>query len=104
MRPSGDDGESSDRAAARDQHPLAQKRPGPIDGVQRHRQRLGESRLVDRDVLGDLVTLPFLGHQALPERALDVRHRHGAAVKAHVQALVLLPLEAVLAALAGSAR
>ena len=50
------------------------------------------------------MTLPLLGHQALPERALDVRHRHGAAIEAHVQALVLLALEAILAAIAGPAR
>ena len=39
-------------------HPLAQKRAGPVDRMQRHRQRLSERRLVDRDAVGHLVALP----------------------------------------------
>ena len=56
------------------------------------------------NALGDLVALRGEGDEALAEGALDVRERHGAAVEAHVQALVRQALEAVGAGAAGTAR
>lgn len=50
------------------------------------------------------MALPFLSNQTLAEGALVMRHRHGTAVKAHLQAVVLLPRQAIAAGIAGAAR
>ena len=72
--------------------------------MQDDRERLGKGRLVDRDTVGYLVALPGFSDKALTKRSLNVRHWHRAAIEAHVQALVLLAPQAVVTAIAGSAR
>src|SRR4029079_12366303 len=51
----------------------------------------------------DLVALPGFSDETLAKRALNVRHRHRAAIEAHVEAVVLLTLQAVLTSVAGPA-
>ena len=104
VRARGDDGKRTDRTAAGDENALAEQRARPRDRMQGHGERLGKSGLVDRDAVVDLVALPFLGDKALAKCALNMRHRHRAAVEAHVQAVVLLAAQAVLADVAGPAR
>jgi hypothetical protein len=50
------------------------------------------------------VALPAFSDETLAKRSLNMRHWHCAAIKAHVQALVLLALQAIVTAIAGSAR
>ena len=69
----GDDGERADRAAAGDEHALAQQRAGARHRVQGDGERLGKGGFVDRDAVADLVALPRLGNEALAEGALNVR-------------------------------
>src|SRR5215468_6464938 len=68
--------------------------------MQCHGERLGKGGFVDRDTVSDLVALPFLGNEALAESSLNMRHRHRASVKAHVEAVVLQPLQTVLTGVA----
>ena len=72
--------------------------------MQHDRERLRKSRFVDRDTVGDLVALPGFGDEMLAKRTLNVRHRHRAAIEAHVEAVVLLALQAIVTGIAGPAR
>jgi hypothetical protein len=90
-------------------HPVTRTRlpsndPARHDGVQDDGKGLGKGSLVDGDAVGDLVALPGFSDETLAKGALNMRHRHRAAVKAHVQALVLLALQAIVASVAGPAR
>jgi len=49
------------------------------------------------------MTLPGLSDENLAKSSLNMRHWHRAAIKAHVQALVLLALQAIVASVAGPA-
>jgi hypothetical protein len=89
---------------AGDQHALAEQRPGTVDGVQRHRQRLGHRAFAVADMVCQLVRLAGVADDALAEGALHMRHAHCAAVVAHVQAVVVLALLAIAALAAGPAR
>lgn len=104
VRLGGDDRQCPDRTAAGDEDALSDQRSRAGDGVKGDGKWLGHRCLVDRHTVGDLVALPVLGDQALAERALNMRHHHGAAIEAHVQALVLLPDEAIGAGIARAAR
>ena len=101
--PRGDHDQRADRAAAGDQHALAEQRPGPAHGVQRtdSGSAIAPRR---RSAVATSLRLRRLDHDLLAERALHVRRAHGAAVVAHVQAMVLQPLLAVAAQAAGPAR
>ena len=68
--------------------------------MQRYRQRLRHGRLTGAQAIGRHA-LQGVRHQNLTESALNMRERHGAAIKPHVQALVV---QAFLAEAAGSAR
>ena len=58
--------------------------------MQADRQGFGQSGLGQAQVIGNRVGLVALDDQLFAERALDVGKRHGAAVKTHVQAVVVL--------------
>jgi hypothetical protein len=62
---------------------------GAVYRVQRHRQRLGHRALAVGDVLCQPMRLAHVDHDLLPECTLYVGHAHGAAVVAHVEAVVL---------------
>ena len=100
----GDDRERADRSAAGDEDALVEERAGAGDGVERHGERLGQGGDADRHVIGNLVALSGQCDEPLAEGALDVREGHGAAVEAHVEALVRKALQAVFAGAAGAAR
>ncbi|MNZ68232.1 hypothetical protein D3C78_864940 [compost metagenome] len=67
--------------------------------MQRHRERLGHGGLAGAQAIGRHA-LQGVRHQNLTESTLNMRERHGAAIKAHVEALVV---QAFLAEAAGSA-
>src|SRR5262245_61032516 len=100
----GDDVQRADRTAAGDENALAQQRARTRHRMQGDGERLGKGSFVARDTLAHFVALPFLGHETLAECPLNMRHRHGAAVEAHVQALILQALQTVLAGIARPAR
>ena len=100
----GDDRQRADRPATRDEDSLAEERAGAGDGMKRDGEGLGKGGNSCRDAFGDLVALPAFGHELLAKGALDMGHRHRAAVKAHVEAVVLLALEAIFARVARPAR
>ena len=72
--------------------------------MQRYRERFRHGRFMNGDTVPHLVALIRLGDETLTKRALNMRHGHGGAIKAHVQALVLLALQAKFAMVAGPAR
>ena len=99
--PRRNDRQRPDRAAASHQHALAEQRAGTAHGMQRHRQRLGHRAFAIAHRICQLVGLMRFDHDLLTECTLYVRRAHGAAVVAHVQAVVL---QALLAELADAAR
>ena len=104
MRARGDDAERTDGATAGDQYPFAEQRPGAVDGVQRNREGFGKGALAERNAVSQSVTLARFGDELLAKSAIHMRHPHGAAIKAHVEALVLLALEAIFAGIARKRR
>ena len=68
---------------------LAQHAAGALNRMQANRQRFSQCRLGQAQVVRHRMSLAGADHQLLAEGALNVRKRHGAAVKAHVQAMVL---------------
>ena len=70
--------------------------------MQTHRQRLGQCGFRQAQVVGNRVGLVTLDDDLLGKRALDVRKGHGAAVKTHVQAVVVLARLAKAAVAAGA--
>ena len=104
MGAGGDDRQRADRAAAGDEHPPVQKRSGAGNGVQGDRERLGQRGLADRHAVRHLVALAGGGDEALAEGDLNVREGHGAAVEAHVEAVVRQAGQAVVASAARPAR
>lgn len=99
-----DDDQRADRAAARDQHALAQQRAGAPHCMQRHRQGLCHRAFAIAHRVRQLVRLVRLDHDLLAERALHMRRAHRAAVVVHVQAVVLQTLLAEGAVAARPAR
>ena len=91
----------TDRATAGDQHLLAQHAAGALNRMQANRQGFGQRRLRQAQVVSHRMRLAGTDHQLLAEGALNMRERHGAAVKAHVQAMVV---HAGLAKAAAAAR
>ena len=69
-----------------------------------HRQRLGAGRLLQRDMVRQRNGLLLPADKRLPEAALHMRRSHGAAVEAHVQAVLGQPFQAVAAVAAGGGR
>jgi len=88
--------EHSDRPAAGDENPLAEHFARPARRMQRHRQRFAERRFAGRQAIGRHA-LDGIGDKHLAEGALDMRKGHGAAVEAHVEALVVQPFLAIAA-------
>ncbi len=96
----GDHGaEHADGAGAGDEDAAAEEGAGLADGVQADGEGLGEGGAFERH--GGRDGLGFVADQEFAEAALDVRHAHGAAVEAHVQAVLLGAFETVFARLAG---
>jgi hypothetical protein len=87
-------GSSNDKrtnwTGTRHKHPFARQRPGLLNGMESHRQRLAARRLSERHLIAHRLALVFLDHNEFAEGALAVRDAHGAAVKPHVQAMLML--------------
>ena len=83
---------------------LSMWRSGTVDGMQRHRQGFGKRALTERDFVCQLMALRDFSNEVLAKRAVDMRHPHRAAVESHIEALVLLALEAIFAPVAGKRR
>ena len=69
-------------------------------GVEDDGKRFRHGRFAGAEAVGG-DALDGVGHEKFPERALDVRKRHGRSVEAHVHAVVLLPVLAIVACPAG---
>ncbi|MND39747.1 hypothetical protein D3C80_304730 [compost metagenome] len=104
MSTGGNDRQRTDRPTAGDQNTFVGQCAGAVDAVQRYREGFGHGRFMDGDAIPHLVALVCFGDEALAECTLNMRHGHGGAIKAHVQALVLLALQAEFAMVAGPAR
>ena len=102
--PRGDDEHRADRPATGHQHRLAEQRAGAIDGMEGDGERLRHRALAVAHALGQAKRLAGVDDDLLAERALHMRHPHGAAVVAHVEAMVLQAELAVATAAAGPAR
>jgi len=76
-------------------------RARPCDGVQTHGEGFGQGGQGQIHVVAQGVGLIGFNHQVLSKRALNVGKAHGAAVKTHVEAVVLMPFLAVNALSAG---
>jgi hypothetical protein len=88
-------------SASADQYLATEQGAGAVDGVQRHAQGFGHGALGVTDAVAQGAELARIDHDFLPERALDVGHAHRTAEVAHVQAVVLQPLLAKAAVVAG---
>ena len=93
----GDHAHAADRAAAGDQHRLADQIAGTVHRVQADRQRLGAGQLTQRDVFVHRRELVLAEHEALAEQALRMREHAGAAEEEHPAAQVEAPAQAVVA-------
>ena len=102
--PRRDGAQCADRAAAADERALAHQRTGAARRMQRHRERLGHRGFGQAHAVGRDVRLRFEADDRLAECALDMREAHRATVEPHVEALVLPPLQAIAAVIAGHAR
>ena len=102
--PRRDDAERADRPGAGNDHALAEQFARAPRGVQANRERLGHRGFAQRHALGDRLGLRLVADQHFAKRALHMREAHRAAVEAHVEAMVLLALEAIAAMVARAAR
>jgi hypothetical protein len=101
MRLCGEKAQKANWSAAGDQNALTKQRTTTLQPVQNNGQRFCEGGFIDRDMIFYFVSLPAFSNEALPKAALNMWHWHCRAVKAHVEAVVLLALEAEVAVATG---